>query len=179
MGIRKQQAQEDGQPPAAKVVVDDELHRVEPFGRRAGERGVALLEERGDALREIGRLHELGLRPRFRVELLRERRGLGSVEQPLRLPHGTRRHRGEELGDLCCALGELGGRHHLGDESPLERLGRRQPPACRQPLEGARCAEQPAREPRAAGVGHEPDADERRHERRLVRGNPHVARKRE
>jgi len=57
-------------------------------------------------------------------------------------------------------------------------LGCRQTPARRQPLESTRGAEQSTGEPGAAGIRHKPDADERGHERRVLRGDAHVARKR-
>ena len=50
MRDREQEAHEDGEPPAAEVVVDDQLHRVEPLGRRAAERPARASQERRDAL---------------------------------------------------------------------------------------------------------------------------------
>ena len=175
----KQEAQEDGQPPAPQVVMDDEADRMDRLHRLAGESGVSLLEECRHALAEVRGANELGLCPGLALELLGERRRLRGVEQALRLPDGAGRHRGEQLGHLGRAAAELRGGYDLGDEPPLQRLRCGEPPAGREPLEGPRGTEQPAGEPRPAGVGHEADADERGNEARLVRGDPHVAGERE
>ena len=83
----------------------DELYRMDRLGRGAGERGLALLEERGDPLGEVRRLDELGLGAGLELELIGQRRALGRVEQALGLPDGPRRHRGEELCNLGRARG--------------------------------------------------------------------------
>ena len=59
------------------------------------------------------------------------------------------------------------------------RLGRGQPAVRRHPLERTRRPEQPVQEVRAARVGNEPDADEARHEARVVGGDAEVADARE
>ena len=138
-----------------------------------------LLEERCDPLREVVGLRHLGLRDRLELELLGEGRLLRGVEQALRVPDRARRHRGEELGHLVCAVLELVGRHDFRDEAPRPCLLRAEPAAGRQPLERAGGAEQAAHEPGAAGVRDEADVDERRHEARAVGGDAHVARKRQ
>ena len=113
--------------------------------RRAGERRLALLEEGGDAFGEVGRRDELGLRPRLRLELLLERRGLGRVEQALRLPDGARRHRREELGDLAARA-------------------RRAPRRARPPRRG------PTAAPRRRSTGGRSSATRRRARRRAAGG---------
>jgi len=150
-----------------------------PLQPRTGELGRALGQERRDAFLEVVRLHEAGLRPGLQLELLVERVRLGGVEQPLRLPDRSRGHRCEQLGDLESARGQLLRRHHLRKEPPGPRLLRIEAATGGEPLEGAGRAEQPAREPGAAGVGNEPDRDERGHETRRVGRDSHIARERE
>ena len=141
---------------------------------------VALLEERRDALGEVGRVCTSSACVRAsRLELLLERRRLGVVEQALRLPDGPRRHRREELGDLGARVGELVGRNDLGDESPLERLcgGQSRPVASHS---NARAAPSRRRASQVAPVsGTSPMPTNAGHEARRVGGDAHVARERE
>ena len=163
------------QAPATPVVGVDHRDRVRPFDVGAGERCLALGEERGDALTEVVRLGQLGLGDCFELELLGERRRLGPIEQPLRLPDRSGRHGGEQGCDFLRAMRELVRRYDLVCETPGPRLLCTEPAPGRQPLERARRAEQASHEPGATRVGDEADVDERGHEARRVGGDPDVA----
>src|SRR5207344_522355 len=63
-----------------------------------------------------------------------------------------------------------------GQEPPDERLVGAQPTVRDHPLERTREAEQAVEEPRAPGVGHEPDAHATRNERRRGGADADVAR---
>ena len=91
-------------------------------------------------------------------------------------PTASRRARRPLGGELRDPRLELGGRDHLGDEPPLERVGGGEPAVRRHPLERPREPEQPMDEPRAAGVRDEADPDEPGDEGRRVRRDPEVAR---
>ena len=148
--------------------------------RGAAERGLALLEERGDALGEVVGLDELALREGLGLELLLERRRLRRVEQPLRLPHRARRHRRKELAPpRRRACGELVVGDELRDEAPVQRLagGRWRPVTSHSNARPAPSSR--AGEPGGAGVRREADAREAGHEDGRVGRDPRVAGERE
>ena len=172
-------AKRDREPPALEIVRNAQSDRMRPLRRSAGECGVPLLEEGRDALVEVRRPRQLRLRRCLPLELRRERRRLGLVQQALRLPDGAGGHGSEQRSDLVCALGELLVVDDLGDETPVSCLVGGQAAPGRQPLERASRSEQPAHEPGPARVGDEPDLDERGHEARGAGGDPDITRERE
>ena len=100
---------------------------------------------------------------------------LGVIEQALRHGDPSGRHGREPGGQLGGSACQVVGLDHLGDEAPGVRLRGGQPAAAREPLEGARGSKQAPDEVGAAGVGHEPDVDEGRHEGRRVGRDAQVA----
>ena len=90
------------------------------------------------------------------------------LEELLRHRHATRRQRRVPGGRLAHTLLEPVRRPDVRDEAPAERLVGAESPIRHHPLESAREAEEPVDEPRAAGVGDEPDPDEAGDERRLI-----------
>jgi hypothetical protein len=134
---REDEAQERRQSPAAQAVLVPDGERMRALGVPAGEACLALGEKGRHPLLEVVRPRQPGLRDGLQLELLLERGCLGRVEQALRLPDRTRRHRGEELRDLVRATAELVGSDHLRDEPPGARFLCSEAPARREPLEGA------------------------------------------
>src|SRR3954452_19174542 len=106
--------------PAASIVVP-------PLA--ALELRISFLQERVHSFAEVLRPGRGRLQLSLHFELLLQPRMWGVVEQALREADPACRHRGELAGPLRGPLGEAVVRHHLGDEAPLERLGRAEPPA--------------------------------------------------
>ena len=139
------------------------------------KRGCALLEERGDALGEVGGAGRLLLQlaPRARAA-----------------PRASRRRRGRTGASSSRSRGSAASRRSPPPRRRARRAGRPRRPrrraptrglrrrssvVRRHPVERAREAEQPVDEPRAAGVGDEADADEAGDERGGVARDPEVA----
>src|SRR5438093_13412299 len=102
---------------------------------------LSLLEKGADSLAEVlasdGDRLKLGLQ----LELLREVREGGALEQALGHADSARRQGGESGRKPGSALGKSAILDYLQDETPGVRVGSRKAPARAEPFEGSRVAE--------------------------------------
>src|SRR5262245_30139998 len=130
----------------------------------AGELRVALFGERGDAFRIVLRTAELALEIAFRIERLLERAAPRLVDRLLGPRQATRRCKRQLLRERVDRLLELSVFNATPDQTPLRRLLRRQFVGQQCEAHGARIADEPRQQPRAAGIRHQTQLAERLNE---------------